>query len=114
MGRRKKLKDKVTTSIYIDKDLKEVADLCNVSDSDLWMNGLKATLNANGSQDALKKLLKIYEIERDDAEKKIEIITSKIIDKVAKFWVRDKGDDTEYLINVVDFDSNKHVKLRED
>jgi hypothetical protein len=113
MGRRKKDKEKVVTSIYVDKDLKDVADLCDVSDSDLWMNGLKATLQANGSQEALKKLLNIYIIERDDLQRKIDIIQQKIIDKVGKIWVRDKGDDCEYPIEPSQFDPDKHVKTRE-
>ena len=114
MGRRKKDKDKVITSIYIDKDLKDVADLCKETDSALWTNGLKATLKANGSQEALKKLLKIYQIELEDTKRKISIIESKIIDKIGKIWVRDKGDDMEYTIKPEEFNPDKHVKLRDE
>jgi hypothetical protein len=111
MGRRKKNKEKVVTSIYVDKDLKDVADLCNVSDSDLWMNGLKATLQANGSQDALKKLLLIYKIESEDIHKKIQVIESKICDNVGKIRVRKKGDDFWQLIEPEEFDPEEYVKL---
>lgn len=104
MARKKRINDGVVSSIYVERELKTIADLCKVSDSDLWTRGLKSTLEAVDTPTAWKHLLKIYEFEEKNLQEKMQKIRDKIGEVYEMIYVRDNGDDRVYQIREVDFD----------
>ena len=106
MSRPKKIHNGVTTSIFIEKDLKEIAKLCKVSDSDLWVRGLKATLETSNNKQSLERLLQIYMFERAEIDKHINRIKDKLIDDKLpqRLLIKEFDGGEQYEIDEKDYD----------
>ena len=114
MGRRKSDREKMVTSVYVDKSLKELTTKYKLHDSDLWEIGARKQLELIGTEDILSKLMKLYQQDVTDAQDKLESLVTKL-KKGCVFRVRDRGDrddDTGYVINPEEFDNNKHVRIK--
>lgn len=108
---RKKFKDGVVTTIYIEKDFQDISRSCGFSDGELWTYGLKCKLESANTRQAYEKLLSILEQEKRELDDKINTIRAKISVSPRRIKVRDFESKDIYEIDEKDFDPKTMRKV---